>query len=82
MRYDPVVEEYRAAHKADRKEIAELEKEVFDLKCALADARGDVETLKRIAKGATSDYWKIVDKHKEKWLEVVSLRKELESRKT
>lgn len=42
------LKEYKAIHKSDREEIANLEKENFELRCLLAEARGDIETLKKI----------------------------------
>jgi len=51
---DPIVihtqkvwDEYRLVHENDRKEIAKLEKKNFDLRCDLAEARGDIDTLKK-----------------------------------
>ena len=42
-----VWDEYQLVHKNDWKEIADLEKKNFELRCDLADARGDIDTLKK-----------------------------------
>ena len=45
-----IVKEYRLLHERDRDEISYLEGENFHLRCQLADARGDVDTLKESLK--------------------------------
>lgn len=42
-----VFDEYEAVHKSDKRVIAGLEKEVFELRCALAEAKCDIIALKQ-----------------------------------
>ena len=43
-----VIDEYREAHKRDRRLIEELQRENFEIKCELAETRGDVDHLTKL----------------------------------
>lgn len=72
------IDEYRKVHESDRREIAQLEGELFDLKCGLADARGDVDTLKRLCSESCKRAREAEKKFRLKWKECIDLKKEIE----